>query len=129
METASAAARMQQELNDTKYRLGQMEDKLFRLQAEAYRDKGDTLLFEEGLRPDALRRLTDAILQTCGGRCAVFSKTENGFQYAMGQAGGDLRAVTKEMNGLLNGRGGGKPEFVQGSVQASQKEIEAFFGR
>ncbi len=128
-ETAAAAARMQQELSDTKYRLGQLEDQLFRQKADAYQDAGDVLLFEEGLKPDALRRLADAVLHTCGGRCAVFSKVDDGFQYAIGQENGDLRAMAKEMNGALNGRGGGKPFFVQGSVKASRKEIEAFWGR
>ena len=127
METAAAAARMQQELGDTKYRLTQLEDKLFRLQAQAYAGKGDVLLFEEGLRPDALRRLADAVMHACGGRCAVFSKVESGFQYAIGQQGGDLRAFTKEMNEKLSGRGGGKPDFVQGSAAADRKAIEAFF--
>ena len=126
-ETAAAAARMQQELNDTKYRLGQLEDQMFRQKAETLRDTGDVLLFEEGLKPDALRRLADAVLHTCGGRCAVFSQTADGFQYAIGQENGDLRAFTKEMNAALNGRGGGKPFFVQGSVKATRKEIEAFF--
>ena len=127
METAAAVSRMQQELGDTKYRLTQLEDKLFRLQAQAYAGKGDVLLFEEGLRPDALRRLADAVMHACGGRCAVFSKVETGFQYAIGQQGGDLRAFTREMNEKLSGRGGGKPEFVQGSVNAGQEEITEFF--
>ena len=126
-ETAAAAARIQQELNDTKYRMGQLEDEMFRRKAEAFRDAGDVLLFEEGLKPDALRRLADAVLHSCGGRCAVFSKTEEGFQYAIGQENGDLRAMTKDMNAALNGRGGGKPFFVQGSVKATRQEIEAFF--
>ena len=126
-ETAAAAARMQQELGDTKFRLGQLEDQLFRQKAESLRDAGDVLLFEDGLKPDALRRLADAVLHTCGGRCAVFSKTADGYQYAIGQENGDLRAFTKEMNAALNGRGGGKPFFVQGSVKASCKEIRDFF--
>ena len=45
----------------------------------------------------------------------------------MGEKDGDLRQFTKEMNARLNGRGGGKPFFVQGSVQASEKEIRNFF--
>jgi len=126
-ETASAAARLQQELNDTKYRLGQLEDQLFRQKAETLRNTGDVLLFEEGLKPDALRRLADAVMHACGGRCAVFSRTDDGYQYAIGQENGDLRAFTREMNAALNGRGGGKPFFVQGSVKASHKEIEAYF--
>ena len=127
LETAAAAAKLQQDLNDTKYHLGQLEDKLFRQQAARYENAGDVLLFEEGLKPDALRRLADVILHTCGGRAAVFSKTADGFQYAMGQENGDLRAFTKDMNARLNGRGGGKPGFVQGSVRASLEEIRAFF--
>jgi alanyl-tRNA synthetase len=127
METAAAAARLQQELNDTKYRMGQMEDKLFAQKAETLRDAGDVLLFEEGLKPDSLRRLADAVQKVCGGRAAVFSKTAEGYQYAIGQENGDLRAFTKELNSKLNGRGGGKPVFQQGRVQTKKAEIEAFF--
>ena len=45
----------------------------------------------------------------------------------MGEQGGDLRQFKKEMNETLNGRGGGKPFFVQGSVKASEEEIRQFF--
>jgi len=127
LETAAAAGRMQQELNEVKYRAGQLEDSLFRQKAESLRQAGDVLLFEENLRPDALRRLADAIQQTCGGRAAVFSRTADGYQYAIGQENGDLRSFVKAMNAALNGRGGGKPFFVQGSVKAAREEIEAFF--
>lgn len=44
----------------------------------------------------------------------------------MGEKDGDLRQFTKEMNAKLNGRGGGKPFFVQGSVQATEEEIRRF---
>ena len=47
-------------------------------------------------------------------------------KYAMGEIDGDLRQYTKEMNAALNGRGGGKPFFVQGSVQAAEDEIRNF---
>ena len=40
---------------------------------------------------------------------------------------GDLRELTKELNTALSGRGGGKPNFVQGSVNAEKSAIEAFF--
>jgi alanyl-tRNA synthetase len=31
------------------------------------------------------------------------------------------------MTAALNGRGGGKPEFQQGSLKATRQQIEAFF--
>ena len=40
---------------------------------------------------------------------------------------GDLRALGKAMTQTLGGRGGGKPDFVQGSVRADRAAIEAFF--
>ena len=106
-------------------RLMALEDGHFQALAQQYVGKGDVLLFEDGLSPNSLRRLCDAVLRTCGGRCACFSEG----RYAIGQPGGDLRAFTQKLNQALNGRGGGKPDFIQGSVQASQAEIEAFFQR
>lgn len=129
METAAAAAKTLQDMNDAKYRQGQLEDQLFAQRAKALQGRGDVLLFEEGLKPDALRRFADAVQGTCGGRAAVFSQTADGFQYAIGQENGDLRALTKAMNAALNGRGGGKPFFVQGSVKASRAEVETFFAQ
>lgn len=127
LETAEAVERMKQELADWKYQTAQLENRRFEAMAKELAAAGNVLLFEEGLKPDGLRRLADAVLQTCGGRCAVFTPTEEGYFYAMGQQDGDLRGLTKELNAALNGRGGGKPGFVQGSVRASEEEIRSFF--
>ena len=73
-------------------------------------------------------KMADAVMQKCSGCCAVFSSNGDGsYKYAMGELNGDLRQFTKEMNAALNGRGGGKPFFVQGSVKASEEEIRQFF--
>ncbi len=124
-ETGTAAERLLAENEALKSRLMALEDGHFQALAQQYVGKGDVLLFEDGLSPNSLRRLCDAVLRTCGGRCACFSEG----RYAIGQPGGDLRAFTQKLNQALNGRGGGKPDFIQGSVQASQAEIEAFFQR
>ena len=127
-ETGTAVQRLLEENAALKSRILTMEDQRFAALAKEYAGAGDVLLFEEGLSPDGLRRLCDGVLHSCGGRCAVFSGTDGqGYKYAVGQAGGDLRSFVKEMNRTLNGRGGGKPEFVQGSVQAGRDEINAFF--
>ena len=128
METGGAVERLLEENNALKARCAAMEDARFALLAQEYRGKGDVVLYEDGLSPDGLRRLCDGVLHTCGGRCACFSGSESeGYKYAIGQKGGDLRGLVKEMNQALNGRGGGKPDFVQGSVRASSDQIKAFF--
>lgn len=127
-ETAGAAARLLAENEGLKSRLISLENSRFSVLAGQYSGRGDVVLFEDGLSPDGLRRLCGAVLHTCAGRCACFSGGDGqDYKYAVGQQGGDLRAFIKELNQALNGRGGGKPDFVQGSVQASREEIEAFF--
>ena len=129
-ETGAAVERLMEEAAALKARCAAMEDAAFARLAEEHRGKGDVLLFEEGLSPDSLRRLCDAVLHTCSGRCACFSGSEEaGYKYAIGQLDGQLRELTKQLNQALNGRGGGKPDFVQGSVQASQAAIRAFFNK
>lgn len=128
LETAEAVRRALDELAQQKARAAALETRVFEAQAESLRGRGNVLLFEDGLTPDALRRLGDAVMTRCGGRCAVFSGSDaEGYKYCVAEDGGDLRQLTKEMNAALHGRGGGKPFFVQGSVSASRREIETFF--
>ena len=127
-ETAAAVARLQDENFRLKGKVSHMVDELCATEAKRWEDEGSVLLFHDGLESDQVRRMADAVMQTCSGCCAVFSKGEDGsYKYAMGELNGDLRQFTKEMNAALNGRGGGKPFFVQGSVKASEEEIRGFF--
>ena len=127
-ETGTAVERLLAENEALKSRVLSLEEARFAQLAQQHAGAKDVLLFEDSLSPDSLRRLCDAVLHACGGRCACFSGDDSsGYKYAAGQPGGDLRSFVKELNQTLNGRGGGKPDFVQGSVQASRQEIEAFF--
>ena len=128
LETAPAVERLLGENQALKSRILTLEDAHFTALAQQYQGAGDVVLFEEDLKPDGLRRLTAAVQAACGGRCACFSSRDGqGYQYAIGQPGGELRPLVKELNQALQGRGGGKPDFVQGSVAAGRSEIEHFF--
>lgn len=129
-ETGAAVERLLSENNGLKARLLEMENHRFAQLAQLHAGTGPLLLFEEGLSPDSLRRLCGALSQTRNGLCACFSGGESeGYKYALAHAGGDLRALGKAMNEALRGRGGGKPDFLQGSVQAGREEIEGFFAK
>ena len=126
--TADAVQRLQDENFRMKGQVARMEEEMFRAEAKKWEGAGSVLIFKEGLEADSVRKLADAVMNTCEGCCAVFSRNEDGsYKYAMGEIDGDLRQYTKEMNAALNGRGGGKPFFVQGSVQAAEDEIRNFF--
>ena len=125
--SAAAVERLQGELGALKLRCAKLEESVFAQTAAQYAGRGDVLLFADELSGDSLRRLCDAVANACGGRCAVFAGADGAYKYAIGRADGDLRELTKKMNAALSGRGGGKPNFVQGSVGCDRAAIEAFF--
>ena len=126
-ETADAVQHLTRELAAAQYRCVELENHLFAQKAEALSDRESILLFENVMTPEALRRLTDALMQKCSGRCAVFAGNDGDYKYAIGQAEGDMRPLARRLNENFSGRGGGKPGFVQGSVKASRSELESFF--
>ena len=126
-KTFAAVQRLQTELADAKARAAALEEESFRRTAAEYQNAGDVLLVVPPLQGDGVRRLCDAVSLTCGGRCAVFSGEGSSYKYAVIHSGQDIRQLIKDLNAALNGRGGGRDGFAQGSVQAGKEEIQAFF--
>ena len=126
LQTFAAVERLQSELESLKLRCAGLENADFARKAAENAGKGDVVLFEGDMSSDSVRRLCDAVLDTCGGRCAVFAGTDGSYKYAVGVREGDVRPLVKALNAALSGRGGGKPNFAQGSVAAAEAEIRAF---
>ena len=128
LQTAGATAKLLDAENGLKQRVSALETQVFAQKARALAGQGDVLLFEDAMSPDSVRKLADALLSSCAGRVAVFAGADaEGYKYAVGAPDGDLRPLVKSLNAALQGRGGGKPLFAQGSVQAGRAQIEAFF--
>ena len=127
-ETGAAARRMNEVEAALKYRIVGLEKRIFSGISAEYAGKGNVVHFEENLDNNAVRDLADTIADSCGGIAAVFSGSEEaGYAFCLVTREGDLRQLGREMTKALNGRGGGKPLFQQGRVQAKKAEIEAFF--
>ena len=126
--TAGAVERLQAELQEAKYQAAQLETQLYALLAREYTGAGDVLMFQPPMPPAGVRRLCDAVAKECGGLCAVFAGEDGQFNYALGRAdGADISAFVKSMNAALQGRGGGRSGFAQGSAAADRAAVEAFF--
>lgn len=128
LETGAAAQQMNEALAAEKFTCAGLWRRLFDITAEAYRGAGDVLHFEKDLEPGLVRELADRIAEGCGGRAAVFSGNDAaGYSFCLATREGDLRQTCKAMTQALNGRGGGKPNFQQGQVKATEDEIRQFF--
>ena len=127
-ETGEAARKINEALANEKFRVSQLQKRIFETIAQGYEGAVNVLHFEADLEPVQVRMLADAIGQVCSGSAAVFSGVDgDGYAFAMVARDGDLRPLGKTMTAALQGRGGGKPGFQQGRVMATRLEIEAFF--
>lgn len=127
-ETSKAVERLMNEAQSLKAKISEIENGMLADIAKEYIGRDFVLINKGGLTPDSVRKLTAQLIEQNPGICAVFSgDDENGYKYAVGQKGGDLKELVKNMNTALNGRGGGKPFFAQGSVACAYAEVEKFF--
>ena len=128
METGEAARKMNEALAAEKFRSAGLEKQIFTTIAEGYRDKGNVLYFEENLTPGSIRDLADAIADTCSGIAGVLSGTDtDGYSLCFVSRTDDLKVLGQGLRQTLSAKGGGKPGFFQGSVQATRQALEDFF--
>ena len=127
LETGDAAKKMQEALNAEKLRSAALRKQVFEYVAAGFAGQERVLYFADALEPGQVRELAEKICNVCTSFCAVFSEKEDGFCYCLATQTGDLRDMGKALTAALNGRGGGKPNFQQGTVKAEKSQIEAFF--
>lgn len=127
LETAPAVAKLSQALSEEKLRSANLQKQVFDSVAENYVNQENVVHFEGKLSGGDLRLLTEKIAAKCRGFAAVFAGEDGAYSYCLGCPGGDLRQLGKDLNQTLNGRGGGKPDFQQGSVAADRQAILDFF--
>ena len=101
-----------------------MEYKLLRIEYT----EGNLVLFDDDGDMLSLRNLVNEAKKLCGGICACFSGSDElGYKYIISSTTVDLRAITKEINVAINGKGGGSSEMIQGSCVAKRADIEKYF--
>ncbi len=128
-ETSKAVERLLNENQNLKSKIVEIENQILNDIASEYVNRDFVLINKSGLTPDNIRKLTAQLIEQNNCICAVFSGNDDeGYKYAIGHKNGDLKELTKQLNTELNGRGGGKPFFVQGSVNCRYNDIEKFFG-
>ena len=62
-----------------------------------------------------------------GGITVAISGAEGDYKYVISSRSVDLRSISKDINSALSGRGGGRPEMIQGSFACTLDEIKEYF--
>lgn len=90
--------------------------------------EGNLLFFEAELDANIQRGMADrGADRVTDGICGVFCATDGGYRYVCVSRSKPLRAIGKELNAQLSGRGGGSDAMIQGTLGATREQIEKFF--
>ena len=127
-EVVPAVERVMAQLQEARYQYSGLKKELF-----AYKTKdveGEKfIMFDDGGSADDARILGDMLAEKVKLAAAFSGDDENGYKYAIVSRTEDVRAIGKELNSVCSGRGGGKPDMVQGSVAATKERIEEFWSK
>lgn len=128
-EIAEAVTHVKEELSACKGQLSGLKQQLLQVKAEQLEEGLPNIcMFEPDLNGNEIRALVNLCMEKCEGICVVFSGTdENGYQFVAGSRTKDMREFGKALQEAFEGRGGGKPEMIQGSVKGTQEGIESWF--
>lgn len=126
-EVADAVSHLKDELGSMKGKIASLLQKMLAYQAEEIPVEGDmTVVFDPELEGNAPREMMNLLLNRGAKVCAVFAGTEEaGYRYVIGSKETDVRPLCKKINEAFKGRGGGKPEMVQGSLKGEEVKIRA----
>ena len=126
-EASQAVQRVLNEQQQLKEHCDALSLALVRYMADAEGEtEGSIVVFSDVLGEIAQRELVNLLMPKAGGFAAVFcGSDEEGWRYIIGSLRCDLRSLTKSINAAIDGRGGGKPQMIQGSARAGKLEIES----
>ncbi len=128
-ETEKGVERMLKENEKLRTRASELGREAARIRAAAIEEtEGNICIFDSVLDEPALREIVNAAMEKCGGIAGAFSgNDEDGYRYIIGSRSIDLRVNGKIINAGISGRGGGKPEMIQGSCTGNAESIRKFF--
>lgn len=124
-----AVSRIKEQIQSQTERICKLQaDYLNRKLEEISQDQPYVSLYEEELDAVAIRNFVNAVVEKHTGICAAFmGSSTKGYRYILGSGTQDVRTLSKKLHEKFGGKGGGKPEMVQGSLASGNaEEIEAF---
>jgi len=129
-EVPEAVKRLSAEKDDYKHELKRARKEKLAQDVAAAAPEGSLLLwFQEGLEIDELRFVCEtALAREDVEKVAALSDVPGDaarIAYVLAAKEEDLRPACKELNKKLDGRGGGKPQLVQGSWASTKDAAEA----
>lgn len=127
-EVAVALQTYMADCDDTRAALKAARLKIAELSADSVSNTDGSLvcLYPDFTIPELIA-FSNSALPHVGGILVALCGGEGDYKYVISSRTEDLRQRYKDINSALSGRGGGRPEMIQGSFAASLDEIKSYF--
>ena len=120
-EVADEVEKLKEELLSKKAQIQELKKTLLNHKVEAMEANQEAIImFESDLDGNGPRELANLLLAKGTKVAAVFAGSEGNYRYVIGSKSVDTRSIAKALNDKFQGRGGGKPDMVQGSVMGEE---------
>lgn len=128
---AEAVEQLKADRDELKNTIVQLQRQLMAHKVKDLPEDEDVIwLFEPDLDGSGPRELMNLVLGSGKRICGVFAGNwEEGYRYVVGSRQEDVRPIAKELNEQFQGRGGGKPEMVQGSLKGTEEALRKILGK
>ncbi len=127
-ELAECVENLQIANKNLEFSLGRLSEKvaLAKLESVEHQD-GNLVMLIENADSDALLALANGGREKTDGIFVALTNSPDGYRYIISSNSVDLREKSKEINAALDGRGGGRPEMIQGAFKADFDTIKSYF--
>lgn len=123
--TFESVKNLQNQLAEERQKHAQLLLKLMNYKIQSYEDNSKLAIdFEEDADRNFMVKFANTLVDEKHiETAAVLNHTEQGYAYVIISHTVDLKAHVKDINNLLNGRGGGKKDVIQGSFSSDKDKI------
>ena len=125
-ETAWAVERLLKERDRLEYDLVGANRTILTAKAELTENAERIIIFDSRLTGKLLTEFTESIKEKSDSFAACFCGEEGAYRYCIASRSVNLQPLAKKLNEAFSGKGGGRGEMIQGSLNGTEEAIRAF---
>lgn len=127
-EISEAVERLQKEIGDLKFKMVQMKREIMTVKAENLKISGDALcVLENEFGGNDLREYANLLSEQVERVLVLAGEDGKRYRYVLIDAKQRAKDYGKEIQKLYQGKGGGTPQMIQGTMAGEAEEIRTWF--
>ena len=127
-EISEAVERLQKEIGDLKFKMVQMKREIMNVKAENLKISGDALcVLENEFGGNDLREYANLLSEQVERVLVLAGEDGKRYRYVLIDAKQRAKDYGKEIQKLYQGKGGGTPQMIQGTMAGEAEEIRTWF--